>query len=319
MRDLLQHWVQDEVTGWSMGSFGAICEFIRLEGDPPALDADRGIGVYTGRGGLRFDRCEDLVALAWEMPSTKSERWFRHVEFLLPADQASRPARQGIHEIGRDHDAIRAEDRDMILFDCGLAQANVDFCIRTRDPELIAALRENQGKAAGASDNSAWPMVMARHPHRISLTAAGRCEVYQKIGGPDTDWKSPPGPHTHLLPKLLAAGRTHSANTPIPEGWLPVASLHPASPFAHADGSLRDTFCHATWARYGALMETFRTPEVKALRQSLARGHNGTPAETMVIDADDLPEGTVLPSGRHLRHAQRVWELEHHFTATAAS
>ncbi len=315
MRDLLHHWLKDEPTGWSMGSFGAICEFIRLDGDPPAEAADRGIGTFTARGGLRFDRVEGVQALAWEMPSTKSERWFRHVEFLLPEAEARRPARRGFHELGRDEGAIRPEDRDMILFDCGLAQANVEFCIRSRDPELIAALRANEGKTAGDPENSAWPMVLARHPHRISVTAAGRCEVYQKIGGPDTDWKSPPGPHTHLLPKLLAAGRSHSANTPIPEGWLPVASLHPASPFAHADGTLREAFSHETWARYGGLMEAYRAPEVKALRLSLAEGRDSADDAGPVVDADDLPDGTALPSGRHLRHARRVWELEQRFTA----
>lgn len=316
MRDLLQRWLGDEITGWSMGSFGAICEFIRLEGDPPAEWADRGIGVHTTRGGIRFDRLEGLQALAWEMPSTKSERWFRHVEFILPEVDARRPSRTGFHELGVDHDAIRPEDRDMVLFDCGLAQANVEFCIRTRDTELIAALRENEGKPAGAPDNTAWPLMMARHPHRVALTAAGRCEVYQKIGGPDTDWKSPPGPHTHLLPKLLAAKRTHSANTPIPEGWLPVASLHPASPFSLPDGTPRESFSRETWAHYTDLMETYRAPEVKALREALARGEapgNDAP----VVDADDWPEDRPLPAGRHLRHAQRVWEMERRFTASA--
>lgn len=308
MKETLDRWLRDEITGWSMGSFGAICEFIRWPGDALATEADRGLGWFTHRGGIRFDRTEGLTALAWDMPSTKSERFFRHVEFLLPAAEALVPQPVGLSEIGVDHDAIRPEDRGMAIFDTGLQQKNVRFCVRTRDPELIAELRANAGRGYFDPENTASPMIFRKHPHRVSLTAAGRIEVYQKIGGPDTGWKSPDGPHTHLLPKLLAAGRTHSANAPIPPGFLPVASLHPASPFSLPDGTERP-FCKATWRHYAELMDAHRAPDAAALRACLAAGARQDSAEP-VIDADELPEGIAPPQGRHLRHAARVWELE---------
>lgn len=308
MRETLDRWLRDEITGWSMGSFGAICEFIRWPGDAPAAQADRGLGWFTDRGGIRFDRTDGLTALSWDMPSTKSERFFRHVEFLLPEAEALVPQCKGLTEIGTDHEAIRPEDRDMVIFDCGLEQKNVRFCVRTRDPDLIAELRENEGRSYFDPANTASAMIFRKHPHRLSLTAAGRVEVYQKIGGPDTDWKSPDGPHTHLLPKLLAAGRTHSANTPIPPGFLPVASLHPASPFSLPDGTERP-FCKATWRHYADLMDAYRAADAAALRASLAAGAGHDSAEP-VIDADELPEGSAPPQDRHLRHAARVWKLE---------
>ena len=98
-------------------------------------------------GGIRFDRTDGLTALSWDMPSTKSERFFRHVEFLLPEAEALVPQCKGLTEIGTDHEAIRPEDRDMVIFDCGLEQKNVRFCVRTHDPDLIAALRENEGRS----------------------------------------------------------------------------------------------------------------------------------------------------------------------------
>ena len=308
MQDVLKHWLADELSGWSMGSFGVISEFIRWPGDAPALPADRGMGWFTPRGGIRIDRTEGVSALAWDMPSTKSECFFRQVEFLLPEAEAAVPQPQGFTEIGQDLGALRAEDRDMILFDCGLQQRNVRFCIRTRDPELMAEMRKCEGMGNFAPGDTAAAMIFARHPHRISITAIGRVEVYQKIGGPDTDWKSPYGPHTHLLPKLLAAGRTHSANTPIPEGFLPVATLHPASPFSLPDGTERP-FCQRIYWHYAALMDQFRAPDAARLRADLAAG---TPASdtSEVIDTDELPEGAPLPRGRHLRHTARVWELE---------
>lgn len=296
-----------------MGSFGAISEFVRWPGDAPAEPADRGLGWFTPRGGIRFDRTEGLSALAWEMPSTKSERFFRHIEFLLPTPEALVPQPFGFTELGPDHAAIRPEDRDMILFDCGLQQKNVRFCIRTRDPELIEEMRLCAGLGNFDPKNSAAAMIFARHPHRISVTAVGRTEVYQKIGGPDTDWKSPDGPHTHLLPKLLAAGRTHSANTPIPDGYLPVASLHPASPFSLPDGTERP-FCMTTWQHYDTLMRDHRSPEASRLRDQLAKGQSQHLAGE-IIDADEMTPETILPEGRHLRHVARVWELEQKLTA----
>ena len=63
-------------------------------------------------------------------------------------------------------------------------------------------------------------------PHRVFCTALGRLEVYQPIGIE----KAPAGPHTHVLPKLMASGRAFSANVPIPDGYLPMLTLHPAHP-----------------------------------------------------------------------------------------
>ena len=46
----------------------------------------------------------------------------------------------------------------------------------------------------------------------------GRVEVFQPI--PSPDGKSPEGPHTHVLPRLLAHGRLNAATVPVPDGWL---------------------------------------------------------------------------------------------------
>jgi len=35
------------------------------------------------------------------------------------------------------------------------------------------------------------------------------------------------GPHTHFLPKLLKAKRTHALTTPIPSGLVPCLMLYP--------------------------------------------------------------------------------------------
>ena len=52
-------------------------------------------------------------------------------------------------------------------------------------------------------------MILAANPHRVFISRLGRIEVYQPI--PPPSGKSPEGPHTHVLPRLLQSRRTHPA------------------------------------------------------------------------------------------------------------
>jgi hypothetical protein len=54
--------------------------------------------------------------------------------------------------------------------------------------------------------NPAMGMILAANPHRVFISRLGRIEVYQPI--PPPSGKSPEGPHTHVLPRLLKSGRT---------------------------------------------------------------------------------------------------------------
>ena len=135
-------------------------------------------------------------------------------------------------ELGPDHQAIRPADRDAILFDTGLDTRNVDFCIRTSDPDLLSHLRQFTGRSILDPESGAMAIIIAADPHRIAVSRLGRIEVFQGIGRD----KTPEGPHTHVLPKFLKSRRTHSANTPVPSGYLPCLSLYPANPLMDALG-----------------------------------------------------------------------------------
>ena len=82
-------------------------------------------------------------------------------------------------------------------------------------------------------------LLLETNPHRVFISRIGRIEVYQPI--PPPSGKSPDGPHTHVLPKLLKSGRTHAATEPIPEGWIPCAHLYPQHPARDAGGADRST------------------------------------------------------------------------------
>lgn len=122
---------------------------------------------------------------------------------------------------------------------------------------------QNAGRSQFEHGNPAMGAIPARHPHRVLLTRLGRVEVCLMIGGPDAGGKSPDGPHTHVLPKLLKAVRTHSANAPVPDSWVPCCAIHPENP---ATGRLgEDRVFNA--AAFDALQTLLGTQGVEAFCQ----------------------------------------------------
>lgn len=238
LEEVLLQGLNDPDAGWNMGSFGAIAEFHHVVGDP--LPHTTSLKQATTRGAIRIDTLEGVRPIAYETLSPKPHRWTQAVSLCLPVEAAQMHHREVLTELGQDNAAIRAGDHNGVLFDMGLNQPQVDFCIRTADPDLLKILRAQEGRSLFDMENPAMGAILKAHPHRVALTRLGRVEVYQMIGGPDTGGKSPEGPHTHVLPKLLRANRTHSANTPIPEGWVPCCGFHPKSPVMGRMGEDKD-------------------------------------------------------------------------------
>lgn len=275
---------------WSMGSWGAVAEFHQDPGEPAGIIA--ALERATGRGAIRLTGLEAAEPVAYETLSPKPHRWTVSVALCLPAEAARRASRAVLTELGPDAEAVRPEDRDGILFDMGLAQPQVDFCIRVADPALLATLRAAAGRAVFGS--AALPAILAAHPHRVALTGLGRVEVFQKIGGPETGGASPAGPHTHVLPKLLASGRTHSANVPIPHGLVPCAGLHPGNPVIGPMGEDRD-FDPGLHAAFEALLEAWGDPDYVVAKRRVRAA----------LDAGREPGGFHPPPSRSGRAGVR--------------
>ncbi|MEJ2888776.1 DUF6925 family protein [Actinomycetospora aeridis] len=228
MDDLLA-WIDDPDAGWSVGTFGALAEFLRAPDEP--ADVSRGAGratVVTARGGMDVRVDGDVVPRAWERRAGDS--WSQAVALCVPADGGGRSV---VTELGPDADALRAQDRDDVLVDLGVSAGHLAACVRTGDPALLAALREVEGRPLAEAGAVAGLLVEAG-PHRVFRTAVARLEVFTPI--PPPDGTSPDGPHTHLLPRLLARGRTHAATDPIPEGRAPGATLHLPHPTRTVEG-----------------------------------------------------------------------------------
>lgn len=295
LRETIAAALDDHRWGFSVGAFGAIAEFHQDEGEPATVAAAERLVRATARGAVAIEQLADAVPIAYETVSAKPERWGQGLALCLPAGVAAATPCGTLQEVGPDRGAIRPADRNARLFDLGLGLPSLKFCVRTADPELVATLRSACGRSIFDPVSVAMPAILGSHPHRVAVSAVGRVEVYQKIGGPETGGVSPEGPHTHLLPKLLASRRTHTANTPIPDGLVPCAELHPPSPLVDRLGRPKP-FDAENYTAFEQLMAAWGVPDLvetkRRVRQALDAGMPPT----------DFPE----PETRFARAALRV-------------
>ncbi|ALL75264.1 hypothetical protein AD006_08060 [Pseudonocardia sp. EC080610-09] len=261
--ELLHAYLSDPDAGWSAGAPGAIAEFVRLP-DEPAATPEPG-AVVTGRGGIRLAAPPGTRPVAYRTPVGPEDHWNHAVALCLPAADARCAARTTVTVLGPDRDALRDTDRADVLVDLGLGTPTVDACVRTGDPELLAALRAAEGRPL---DGDLVATLVAAGPHRVFVTAVGRVEVFAAI--PPPDGRSPDGPHTHLLPQLLRAGRTHAATVPVPDGYLPCAHLYPAHPLTDLTGRPRP-FDAGRLAAFDRLLERFGDPAQRDVTAEVLR------------------------------------------------
>lgn len=272
---LVHRHLTDPRAGWSAGTLGAIAEFVREPGEPCA--GDDGTRA-TDRGAIALAPPPGVTAVAYRTPAGPDLAWNHAVAFCVPVEQAG-PARTVLTELGPDPDAVRHQDRDAVLFDLGLGSPAVEACVRTSDPSLLATLRARTGRPV--FESGAAGALVADSPHRVFRGAAGRVEVFAPI--PPPDGRSPDGPHTHLLPHLLARGRTHASTVPIPAGHVPVAHLYPAHPLFGPLGRPHPFDAEAD-AAFAELLDEFGAPELVELERDVAaavRGGDGPDAITV--------------------------------------
>jgi hypothetical protein len=223
----------------------------------------------------------------------KRHGWSHALAFCVPSPTLSAAP---IRAMGADAFALRREDRDAPLFDLGVAIGATRLCVRTRDVPLVAALEGNTGRDL-LGNHALIEQIVRAQPHRVLLSPAGRIEVFQPI--PMRGGKSPAGPHTHVLPKLIAKRRSHSSNVPLPEDWQPVLTAHPPSPWPLAENSQSGhaRFYHAdSDAAFVPLLRQYGVAEAKEIRDAI------TAAVASREDVSAFP----WPKSRQGRIAARV-------------
>lgn len=292
IRALLRAHLADSATQWNLGTFGAIAEFMRDSNEPVEnTDKTHLLAATTARGGIGFGDLSGVTPFASE--SATGQGWNHRIALCLPETACAMNRRTALTELGPDGDALREQDREGLLFDMGLGTLQVDICIRTSAPALIDALRAACGRPLFEAGNTAMAAIVAAGPHRVFITRFGRCEVYQPI--PPADGKSPEGPHTHVLPKLMRSGRTHAATELVPAGLVPCAHLVPAHPVKDAMGRPKP-FDATVQEQFQDLLVRYGHAELVRLKQSVRAA----------IAAGAAPSTVPAPQDRFARHAVRA-------------
>jgi hypothetical protein len=299
---------------WSLGTFGAIAEFMRDRDEPVEFArGETSMSVVTPRGGIRLLAHPEIRPYAFETVTTQA--WSQRVAFLLPAGKATMSRRAALTEVGPDMEALREKDRRATLFDLGVDALQVDCCIRVSDPKLAAELRTHVGRSLFEAGNPAMGLILVHSPDRVFITRIGRAEVYQAIPQPGD--KAPEGPHTHVLPRLLAHRRTHAATEPIPRGLISCAHLYPPHPLydAHARARPFDT------VRYGAfqrLLSRYGDIEHVRLKRNVVKAVNaGAGPEAIAMPDDRFGQASIRIALRQIKasegpsRALSVWFAAH--------
>ncbi len=204
-------------TAWSIGIYGAIAEFMAHAGEVPQLArCGDGLQLRT-RGGALHLRLPPGARL-FELYSRAGTPQ-RRVLALHRARVKGTPA-TGIVELGSDAEAIEPSCREQRLFDLGVTRSAIRFCVRTGDGQLVAALRQAAGRSL--FDTAIGDKLVACSPDRVVVSPVGRIEV----AGPILR-EGHAGPHTHLLPALLAQRREMEPGFDLPEGYLAGAVVYP--------------------------------------------------------------------------------------------
>lgn len=264
--------IADPDCAWSLGSFGAVAIFRRDPGEAARSLDDGRIGLVTDQGALALTAPPDLRPVAYETGFTGG--WSQAIALCLPVGACTMGQRVVLTELGPDAAAVRPQDRDGLLFDLGLGLDAVDACVRVTDPDLIARLRAACGRPLFAPGNPAVRALIAAGPHRVFIARPGRIEIDTPIPAPGAP--GDPGPRSHLDPKLLRLRRTHPATAPIPQGWVPFATLHPAHPGKDAAGR-PIPFDTARHAAFGRLLDAWGDPVLVRLRRAILSGETPDP------------------------------------------
>lgn len=224
LADRLLTTARDPQTVISIGVQGATAEFMRFPRDRARVGGDaEGLLIVSDLGALRLEVHPFIRVFGFGPEGGPPD------EVVLAVHRArlASPAAEVITELGLDEQAVRERDRQALLFDLGLARRTIRFSVRTSDADLLGHLRACLGRPFETVAERLVPLLLERHPPRVVMSRLGRIEVTPPIGIRNGEPGTPEGPHTHLIPELLATGRELAPGRELPPDYAPAVSLFP--------------------------------------------------------------------------------------------
>ena len=204
---------------WVTGVPGAVAEFPCHGRNAAVSVEDETVTASMPNARLRLKLHEKLRAFAFDGDGP--------VVLGLPKRRAVLPLAETFMPLGPDEQAIAPENRAEELFDFGLGRPAHRFCIRTCDAAFIDTLKTMTGKSWAEVMGGLGAEIVEKSPVRVVESALARIEVSAEI--PPPDGRSAPGPHTHFLPRFLAAGEDAPEGLKIPEYASPIAIFYPGA------------------------------------------------------------------------------------------
>lgn len=209
---------------WILGVHGAVGEFNSDPDEPLSVHVgEEAVEATSPRAAIRLRIDGRVRALEIHRGDDRPPM----LVLAVPRARLSLPVNAGLTALGPDGEAIRSEDRARDRFDLGLGRRVGRFTLRLAAGDLADRLNACEGMALDALLARHGAALVAESPARVVETALGRVEVATPI--PPPGGRSPEGPHTHLLPDQLRAGRESPIDPPLPDAYAPGAVLHPGS------------------------------------------------------------------------------------------
>ncbi len=209
-RGELVNWVRDTIAArlgtWAVGVSGALAEFPCRPPEAINLDVEESGSVVARapEASFRLRINEKVRAFAFNSGP---------IVLGLPKGRAVVPSFSVLQSLGPDVDAIDDAHRGERLFDLGLGNPNVRFCIRTGDDALLSALSEHAGRRWPNVTADVEKQLISANPNGVIESAVARIEFS--------------GPRSRTFPDGSMAGGAIAADLALPDYAAPVAIFYP--------------------------------------------------------------------------------------------
>ncbi len=233
-------WGRDDITAfvktsleshggtWLMGCHGGVGEFATRGGEGQATR--RPVTVTVTDRQLTARTAGAAMALAIT-PSTRAWAMTRPdrpdlIALTTPRLAGAAPGPGVLTDLGPDPAPLHDAAPGARLYDFGLARDDMRFCVRADVADLRAELDAAAGTPFPDHMTAIAHGIFGHGPVRVITTGLGRMEVTAPIPAPGG--RSPDGPHTHLLPDLIALGRATPPGMDLPRDHQLGALFYPA-------------------------------------------------------------------------------------------
>ena len=291
LSNVLEKFLRDPATSWSVGTFGAMAEFFH-DAQTEINSTSYTLSAHNSLGAIQIDTNEALRLIPYEGLSKLEGAWTQGVLVCMPVELATMENRTGLYE-------LNSKNTNAQIFDLGLGIEHLDVCIHTNNLNLISVLRAHIGSNVFEPKLHLVEVIQAVSPTRVFRSKAASIHVYSAI--PAAGDETPLGPHTHLSEKLLSHNQTQAATVPVPDNWVPVLAFFPPNPIRDGTGTVRE-FDMQAFVQFQDLLVRFGPEPLSQIKSTFIQA----------METNTGPDDYLAPESKAERTALRVAIRQRH-------